>query len=77
MRKDALALAENEPFTHVIELLPLAILFRRGQRIRLSLAAADVDHFVTPPLPPLLTAARITWRIDRGASRLLLPTRAR
>ena len=73
LRKDALALAPGEVATHAIELLPLAMLFRRGHRIRLSLAGADVDHFVTPPHG----AARVTWTVDRAGSRLLLPTRAR
>ncbi len=73
LRKDALALAPGEMATHAIELLPLAMLFRRGHRIRLSLAGADVDHFVTPSHGD---ARGITWTIDRAGSRLLLPTRA-
>jgi putative CocE/NonD family hydrolase len=70
-RKDAITLAAGEVATHAIELLPLAMLFRRGHRIRLSLAGADVDHFVSPTRPD----ARVTWTIDRDGSRLLLPTR--
>ncbi|MDB5218720.1 MAG: hydrolase [Myxococcaceae bacterium] len=73
LRKDAIALAPGEVATHAIELLPLAMLFRRGHRIRLSLAGADVDHFVTP----VGKGKRVTWTIERAGSRLLLPTRAR
>ena len=72
LRKDALKLAPGETATHAIELLPLAMLFRRGHRIRLSLTGADVDHFVTPPHGE----ARVVWTVDREGSRLLLPTRA-
>jgi putative CocE/NonD family hydrolase len=72
LRKDAITLAPGEVATHAIELLPLAMLFRRGHRIRLSLAGADVDHFVTPTGRD----ARVRWTIDRAGSRLLLPTRA-
>jgi putative CocE/NonD family hydrolase len=72
-RADALSLGPDELATHVIEMLPLAMLFRRGHRIRLSLAGADVDHFETPPS----AAAGVVWRVERSGSRLLLPTRAR
>jgi len=70
LRRDALTASAFEPVTHVIELLPLALLFRRGHRIRLSLAGADVDHFRTPAAEPTV------WKVDRAGSRLLLPTRS-
>ncbi|MEA2749727.1 MAG: uncharacterized protein QOI41_3870 [Myxococcales bacterium] len=73
LRKDAVAIAPGTVATHAIELLPLAMSFRRGHRIRLSLAGADVDHFVSPTA----SDARVTWTIERAGSRLLLPTRAR
>lgn len=68
LRADALALEPDQTATHAIALLPLAMLFRRGHRVRLSLAGADVDHFTTPP-----AARRVVWRVDRAGSRLLLP----
>ncbi|MBK7581516.1 MAG: hypothetical protein IPI67_15065 [Myxococcales bacterium] len=67
LRRDALVAAVGERLEHVIELLPLAFRFARGSRLRLCLGAADVDHFTTPG------PARVTWRIERGGSRLLLP----
>ncbi len=69
LRKDALRLEPDQPVTHAIELLPLAMLFRRGHRIRLLLAGADVDHFTTPGSK----GEPVTWRIDRKASCLHLP----
>lgn len=73
-RADALRLEPHQPATHVIELLPLAMVFRRGHRIRLSLAGADVDHFTTPPHD---AGTRMIWHVERAGSRLLLPTRSR
>jgi putative CocE/NonD family hydrolase len=75
LRKDALSLGPDEPAVHAIELLPLAMLFRRGHRIRLSLAGADVDHFTTPGPRGLAGTShpRVVWRVDRARSRLLLP----
>lgn len=71
-RKDALRLEPDQAVVHAIELLPLAMLFRRGHRIRLLLAGADVDHFATPPVANV-TGGRVTWRVDRAGSRLFLP----
>jgi putative CocE/NonD family hydrolase len=73
-RADALRLEPHQPATHVIELLPLAMVFRRGHRIRLSLAGADVDHFTAPPHD---AGTRMIWHVERAGSRLLLPTRSR
>lgn len=67
-RADALRLEPSQLATHAIELLPLAAVFRRGHRVRLSLGGADVDHFTTPPGPE-----RITWRVDLAGSKLVLP----
>lgn len=72
LRKDALRLEPDEPAVHAIELLPLAMLFRRGHKIRLLLGGADVDHFATPE-GALRAKGRVTWRIDRAGSRLFLP----
>ncbi|MBX3187667.1 MAG: CocE/NonD family hydrolase [Labilithrix sp.] len=71
LRKDALALGAHEPAVHAVELLPLAMRFRRGHRVRLSLAGADVDHFATPAGPS--GQVPTVWRVDRAGSRLLLP----
>ncbi|HEY8076753.1 MAG TPA: CocE/NonD family hydrolase, partial [Labilithrix sp.] len=68
LRKDAIALGEGESRVHAIELLPMALRVRRGHRLRLVLAGADVDHFTTPS-----GDARVTWRIDRAGSRLIVP----
>lgn len=67
-RRDALALAPGQVATHVIELLPLAMRFRRGHRLRLLLGGADVDHFTTPAGP-----ARVRWSIQLTKSKLILP----
>jgi hypothetical protein len=67
-RRDALRLEPGELVTHAIELLPFALRVRRGHRLRLSLGAADVDHFTTPPAP-----GPVEWRIDLAGSRLWLP----
>jgi len=71
LRADARRVPAGEAATHVIELLPLAMRLRAGHRIRLSLAGADVDHFATPP-----AEGRVTWRVLRAGSRLLLPVLA-
>jgi putative CocE/NonD family hydrolase len=72
LRRDALEASASDVVVHAIELLPLAMLFRRGHRVRLSLAGADVDHFRTPvPKGPGPTV----WKIQRVGSRLLLPVR--
>lgn len=68
-RADAQRLAPNELAHHAIELLPLAQRFRAGSRLRLVLGAADVDHFTTPSGP-----GPVTWSIELGQSRLMLPT---
>lgn len=68
LRGDARTLTAGEAATHHVELLPLALRVRAGSRLRLSLGAADVDHFTTPSGPRPLT-----WTIERGQSRLLLP----
>lgn len=64
--RDALALEDGKMVTHAIELLPTAFLFRRGSRLRVTIAGADRDHFRTPPGPHV-------FRIDCAASRLLVP----
>jgi len=53
-RKDAAPLVRGEIAEIVFHLLPISFMFRKGHRIRLALAGADVDHFqkrnVEPPL---------------------------
>jgi hypothetical protein len=69
--RDALGLGAGEYATHAIELQPTAFLFRRGHRLRLSIAGADVDHFRAP------SGAPRTFRLDLAGSRLLLPVKPR
>jgi predicted acyl esterase len=64
--RDALPLEDGRMVTHAIELLPTAFRVRRGSRLRISLAGADLDHFRTPEGPH-------TFRIDCAGSRLLVP----
>lgn len=66
-RRDALRTEPGDIVTHAIELLPTAMLVRRGHRLRLTLGGADLDHFDPP------AAARTEWRIELGRSRLLVP----
>ncbi len=68
LRRDARELAPGQRIAHVIELVPVGMRLRAGHRIRLSLGAADVDHFTTPP-----AADGVRWEIGLGASRLILP----
>ena len=72
LRADALALRPGEAATHAIELLPLAMLFRRGHRIRVSLAGADVDHFATSP-----SGGAVRSRRSRPAGRRVRARRSR
>lgn len=70
-RADAELLTPGEPTFASFELLPTSYLFRKGHRIRLSVAASDSDHFTRIPdgRPPRLTLFRDRQR----ASRLVLP----
>jgi putative CocE/NonD family hydrolase len=68
---DAEHLVPGEPANAAFELLPTSYLFRKGHRIRLSLAASDSDHFTRIPdgRPPRITLFR-----ERGrASKIVLP----
>jgi putative CocE/NonD family hydrolase len=67
-RADALNLGPDERFEHVIELLPVAMNFGRGHRLRLSLAGVELDHFEV-----IVGDGPTRWTVDRGRSRLLLP----
>ncbi|MGZ3448016.1 MAG: CocE/NonD family hydrolase [Polyangiales bacterium] len=66
LSRDALPLEDGRMTTHAIELLPTAFRFKKGSKLRLSLAGADVDHFRTPEGPHV-------FRIDCSQSRLLVP----
>ncbi len=74
-REDAAPLVPGQAERISIPLLPTSWVFRRGSRIRLSLAGADADHCVQVPhgRPPLLTVLRGGDR----ASLLRLPLRPR
>lgn len=68
---DAELLTPGEPAFAAFELLPTSYLFRKGHRIRMSLAASDSDHFTRIPdgRPP-----RVTLRRGRQSpTRLVLP----
>ncbi|HTO69780.1 MAG TPA: CocE/NonD family hydrolase [Myxococcota bacterium] len=69
-RADAAPLAAGERTELVFDLLPLSHLFRRGHRIRLSLATSDRDQF-----DAVAGAASTLWleRSAGAASRLELP----
>lgn len=51
-RADAMPLVPGKPAALTFDLLPISHLFRKGHRIRLAIAGADVDHFANPPGPP-------------------------
>jgi len=58
-RKDARPMPVGEPQLLKFALLPIAWRFAKGSRIRLSISAADADHFVQTPhgRPPLLSVS--------------------
>lgn len=59
-RADAMHLVPGKEAHAAFELLPTSYLFRAGHRLRVSIAAADRDHFTRIPdgRPPLLTFLR-------------------
>lgn len=73
-RAEALPLTPGEPARMHFALLPTSWTFRRGSRIRLSFAGADIDHFSQAPhgRPPRIT---VFYGGDRG-SKIELPLRA-
>ncbi|MEK9722431.1 MAG: CocE/NonD family hydrolase, partial [Rhodospirillaceae bacterium] len=74
-RGDAALLTPGKPASVAFELLPTSYLFRKGHRIRLSLAASDSDHFTRIPdgRPPKITLLHGGKR----ATRLVLPVTRR
>jgi predicted acyl esterase len=70
-RRDAIRLQPMQRVTHHIELLPLAMRFALGHRLRLVLGAADVDHFSAPA-----GSGPATWSIELASSQLRLPVAA-
>lgn len=70
-RADAKLLTPGQPDAASFELLPTSYLFRKGHRVRLSIALSDADHFTRIPdgRPPRITLLRSAAR----ASRLVLP----
>jgi len=71
MIADAEHLVPGEPANAAFELLPTSYLFRKGHRIRMSLAASDSDHFTRIPdgRPPRITLYREHGR----GSKIVLP----
>jgi len=70
-RADGQALVPGDPAELTFDLLPTSYLFRQGQRIRVAIAGADVDHFalIPPGEPPTIQIYREAGR----ASRVVLP----
>jgi len=68
---DAELLVPGEPAEAAFELMPTSYLFRKGHRIRMSIALSDSDHFTRIPdgRPPEVTL----FRNQERASRLVLP----
>ncbi|MBN1147857.1 MAG: CocE/NonD family hydrolase [Anaerolineales bacterium] len=72
-QEDLLPLPAGEPVELVFDLLPTARLFRQGNRIRVTITAADADNFDTPVHKPAPE-----FRLLRGgeqASFIVLPLR--
>ncbi len=69
-RRDAMPLVPGEIAELTFDLHPTSWLFRKGRRIRVAIAGADIDHFAAiPSVPPTLQLLR-----DREhASRIDLP----
>ncbi|MEE2737431.1 MAG: CocE/NonD family hydrolase [Planctomycetota bacterium] len=59
-KEDAEMLTPEEPASISFELIPTSYLFRKGHRIRISIAASDSDHFTRIPdgRPPRITLFR-------------------
>jgi uncharacterized protein len=54
-RGDVQTVPAGEPVAVAFDLLPTAYRFRKGQRIRVTIAFADADNFETPTLEPAPT----------------------
>lgn len=73
-RADARPLTPGNVATLVFDLLPTSYVFKKGHRIRVGLAGADQDHFITlPKTPPTLTY----YRNRTHPSHIQLPTISR
>lgn len=74
-RADAEVLTPGAPAFAAFEMLPTSYLFRKGHRVRMSIAASDSDHFTRIPdgRPPRITLARGRSR----KTRLVLPVTRR
>jgi len=70
-RADAELLVPGEAAEAAFELLPTSYLFRKGHRVRVSIALSDSDHFTRIPdgRPPELTV----FRSQARPSRVVLP----
>lgn len=67
-RADAAPLVPGEVAELTFDLLPTSFLFRKGNRIRISVTQADRDHFVTPvgaaPVAELLRSGAFAPRVE-------------
>ncbi len=69
-RADMTLLTPGELAELTFDLLPTSYLFKKGHRIRIAIAGADVDHFATPPGPPPTVKVH---RSAKLASHVVLP----
>jgi uncharacterized protein len=72
LAKDYRPLTPDQVTPIDLELLPIAYQFKKGHRIRLSLAGVDKDHFIAPPFAHLSTQFEIRWGAE-SPSALILP----
>jgi predicted acyl esterase len=61
----------TNPVELVIELSPTSRLFKRGNRIRITITGADANTFETPVVNPVPEVT--LYRSEMGSSRMVLP----
>jgi uncharacterized protein len=65
-KKNALPLTPGNPENLVFDLLPVSYLFKKGHRVRVSIAGADADHFrILPGDAPTFTVYRNRFHPSR------------
>jgi len=75
-KTDAELLVPGEPAEVAFELLPTSYMFRKGHRIRISIAASDSDHYTRIPdgRPPEITLYRNKERASQFVLPIISPT---
>jgi putative CocE/NonD family hydrolase len=61
LSKDYKPLTPNQVTAVDLELQPIAYQFKKGHRIRLSLAGTDKAHFIAPPFAHLSSQFKVCW----------------